>query len=88
MERHSRNAQRIAELLEGHSQIGWIRFPGLKSHTRYETGRKQMSVPGGMISFELKGGVTAGKIVMNSVNLCQLAVSPGGVETLIEHPAS
>jgi len=88
MARHSENAQKIAEYLEKLPQVEWLRFPGLKSHPQYEVGRKQMSGPGGMISFELKGGVEAGKVVMNNVKLCQLAVSLGGVETLIEHPAS
>ena len=88
MERHSLNAQKIAEFLENDNHIEWVRFPGLKSHPQYEVGKKQMTGPGGMISFELKGGVDAGKTVMNNVKLCQLAVSLGGVETLIEHPAS
>jgi len=88
MDRHSLNASKIAEYLESHPQVEWIRFPGLKSHPQYDIGKKQMSGPGGMISFELKGGVEAGKILMNNLHLCQLAVSLGGVETLIEHPAS
>ncbi|HEY5125125.1 MAG TPA: PLP-dependent transferase, partial [Ignavibacteria bacterium] len=88
MDRHSLNASKIAEYLESHPQVEWIRFPGLKSHPQYDIGKKQMSGPGGMISFELKGGVKAGKILMNNLHLCQLAVSLGGVETLIEHPAS
>jgi methionine-gamma-lyase len=88
MDVHCKNAQKIAEFLENHPKIEWVRFPGLKSHPQYEIGKKQTSGPGGMISFELKGGVEAGKILMNSVQLCQLAVSLGGVESLIEHPAS
>jgi len=88
MERHSLNAQKIAEFLESDNHIEWVRFPGLKSHPQYEVGIKQMTGPGGMISFELKGGVNAGKTMMNNVHLCQLAVSLGGVETLVEHPAS
>ena len=82
MERHSSNAQKIAEWLEKHTLIKWIKYPGLKSHPQYETGQKQHKGPGGMITFELKGAL------MNSVKLCQLAVSLGGVETLIQHPAS
>ena len=88
MERHSSNAQKIAEWLEKHTLIKWIKYPGLKSHPQYETGQKQHKGPGGMITFELKGGIEAGKALMNSVKLCQLAVSLGGVETLIQHPAS
>ncbi len=88
MERHCSNAQKIAEWLEKHPAIKWIKYPGLKSHPQYETGLKQHKGAGGMITFELKGGIEAGKMLMNSVKLCQLAVSLGGVESLIQHPAS
>ncbi len=88
MEKHCINAQQIAEFLEVHPEIDWVRFPGLKSHPQYEIGTKQMSGPGGMISFELKKGLEAGKILMNNVEVWQLAVSLGGVESLIQHPAS
>jgi methionine-gamma-lyase len=88
MDRHSLNAQKIAEYLEKHPKIEWIRYPGLKSHPQYDIAKKQMSGYGGMISFEVKGGVEAGKTLMNNVQLCVLAVSLGGIETLIEHPAS
>lgn len=88
MERHCYNAQKIAEWLEKHPLIRWIKFPGLKSHPHYAIGQKQHKGPGGMITFELEGGLEAGRLLMNSVRLCQLAVSLGGVETLIQHPAS
>ena len=88
MERHCSSAQKIAEWLEEQPTIKWIKFPGLKSHPQYEVGQKQHKGPGGMITFELKGGIEAGRIMMNSVKLCQLAVSLGGVESLIQHPAS
>ncbi len=88
MERHSRNAEKIAKFLEEHPAVEWVIFPGLESHPQYEIAKKQHKDCGGMISFELKGGIEAGKKVMNSVKLCQLAVSLGGVESLIQHPAS
>jgi methionine-gamma-lyase len=88
MARHSENAQKVAEFLEGHAAVEWVRFPGLKSHPQYEIGRRQMTGPGGIISFGLAGGLEAGRRVMDSVKLCTLAVSLGGVETLIQHPAS
>ncbi len=88
MERHSSNAQKIAEWLEKHPAIKWIKYPGLESHPQYETGQKQHKGAGGMITFELKGGFESGKVLMNSMKLCQLAVSLGGVESLIQHPAS
>jgi len=88
MERHSINALKIAQFLEKHPAVETITFPGLPSHPQYELGLKQHKGFGGMITFEVKGGIEAGKKVMNSVQLCQLAVSLGGVETLIQHPAS
>lgn len=88
MEKHCQNAQKIAEWLEKHPLIKSIRYPGLKSHPHYKTGLKQHKGPGGMISIELAGGMEAGKIMMDSVRLFQLAVSLGGVESLIQHPAS
>ncbi|MCL5991911.1 MAG: PLP-dependent aspartate aminotransferase family protein [Bacteroidetes bacterium] len=88
MERHCQNAQKIAEYLEKHEEVEWVRFPGLTSHPQFELGKKQMYGPGGMISFELKKGLEAGKILMDNVQIWQLAVSLGGVESLIQHPAS
>ena len=88
MQRHCENAMTVAEFLEQHPAVEWVRFPGLKSHPQYEIARRQMSGPGGLISFGLEGGLDAGKSMMNSVGLCGLAVSLGGVESLIQHPAS
>lgn len=88
MERHSFNGQKVAEYLENHPKVEWVRFPGLKSHPNYEVSLKQHSLQSGMISFELKGGFKAGETVMDNVKFCKLAVSLGGVETLIQHPPS
>jgi methionine-gamma-lyase len=88
MKTHCTNAMKIAEYLSLHRLIQNVMYPGLKNHPQYETGLKQHMGHGGMISFELKGGYEAGKKLMNSVKLCTLAVSLGGVETLIQHPAS
>jgi methionine-gamma-lyase len=88
MERHSENAMKIAEYLENHPKVEWVRYPGLQSHPQYEIGLKQMKGFGGMISFELKDGYNAGKILMDNIKLWTLAVSLGGVESLIQHPAS
>lgn len=88
MERHSFNGQKIAEFLEKHPKVEWVRYPGLKSDPGYEIAKRQHTSQGGMISFELKGGFKAGEVILNNVKLCLLAVSLGGVETLIQHPAS
>jgi len=88
MDRAQENAMKVAEFLENHPKVSWIIYPGLKSHPQYELGRKLMKGPGAMLSFGLKGGLEAGRTLMNSVKFCVLAVSLGGIETLIQHPAS
>lgn len=88
MARHARNGQIVAEFLEGHSKVDHVTYPGLPSHPQYEIARAQMSGFSGMISFELTGGIPAGKAVMNNVKLCSLAESLGSVETMITHPAT
>lgn len=88
MDRAQENAKKVAEFLENHPKVKWIMYPGLKSHPQYELGKKLMKGPGAMMSFGLKGGLEAGRTLMNSVEFCVLAVSLGGIETLIQHPAS
>jgi len=88
MDRAQENAIKIADYLEKHPKIEKVMFPGLKSHPQYELAKKQMKGPGAMISFELKGGYDAGVILMDNVKVALLAVSLGGIETLIQHPAS
>ncbi|MDD2278633.1 MAG: PLP-dependent aspartate aminotransferase family protein [Bacteroidales bacterium] len=88
VDRAQQNAIKVADYLENHPKVEWVKYPGLKSHPQYELAKKQMFGPGAMISFELKGGFSAGKTLMDNVKLAMLAVSLGGVETLIQHPAS
>lgn len=88
MERHAENAIQLARWLESHPKVGKVNYPGLVNHPQHEVARKQMSGWGGMLSFELKGGIKAGRTLMNSLKLCSLAVSLGSVDTLVEHPAS
>ncbi len=88
IDRAQENAMKVAEYLESHPKIAWVKYPGLKSHPQYDLAKKQMRGPGAMISFELKGGYEAGKRLMDNVKFCVLAVSLGGIETLIQHPAS
>jgi methionine-gamma-lyase len=88
MDRHCENAMAVAEFLEAHPAVERVYFPGLKSFPQYALAKKQMSLPGAVIAFEIKGGVEEGKKVINAVKMCKLAVSLGDPETLIEHPAS
>jgi methionine-gamma-lyase len=88
VERHNANALAVARYLARHPKVGWVSYPGLESHPQHALARRQMSGFGGMVCFDLKGGVAAGARLMNAVKLCALAVSLGDVRTLITHPAS
>jgi methionine-gamma-lyase len=88
MERHCSNAIKVAEFLETHPAIDKLYYPGLKSFEQYDLAKKQMKLPGAIIAFEVKGGIEAGKKVINNTHICKTAVSLGDAETLIQHPAS
>lgn len=88
VERAAANAQAIAEMIAAHPAVEWIRYPGLEDHPQHDLVKKQMRGPGALLSFEVKGGLEAGRVVMERVKVAVLAVSLGGVETLIQHPAS
>jgi methionine-gamma-lyase len=79
---------RIASALENHPAVEKVIFPGLSSHPQHELATQQMTGFGNIISFNIKGGFDAAKRMLNSVELCALAVSLGCVHTLIQHPAS
>ncbi len=88
MERHCSSAQTIAEYLEQHPAVELINYPGLPGFSQYELAQRQMRLPGGMIAFELKGGISAGRRFMNALQLFSRAVSLGDAESLAQHPAS
>lgn len=88
MDRHSSNALAIAQFLEAHSKVEKVNYPGLESHPDHELAKAQMSDFGGMLSFELKGGLDAGIRFMNAIQFCTLAPTLGDIDTLILHPAS
>jgi cystathionine beta-lyase/cystathionine gamma-synthase len=87
MERHNANGLAMAQYLEPHPKVTRVHYPGLPSHPQYDLARKQMRGFGGMIAFDL-GSLEAARRLLNSVRLCALAESLGGVETLISHPAT
>jgi methionine-gamma-lyase len=88
MDRAQENAMKLAAFLEKHPKVDWIRYPGLESHPQYELAKRQMRGGGAVFSFGVKGGLEAGKTLINNVEVPTLAVSLGGIESLIEHPAS
>jgi methionine-gamma-lyase len=88
VERQSHSALELARWLEDHPAVAWVRYPGLESHPQYAIARKQMRGYGGMICFELRGGVEAGARMMNRIKVATLAVSLGHTKTLVCHAAS
>ena len=88
MDRHCTNARAVAEFLAGHGKIAVVHYPGLASFPQLELARRQMAQPGGMIAFELKDGIEAGRRFMNALRVFTRAVSLGDAESLAQHPAS
>ena len=88
MDRHCASAQTVAEWLEAQPGVAKVYFPGLQSFEQHAIAKAQMAQPGGMIAFELEGGMEAGISLMNRLQMIQCAVSLGDAETLIQHPAS
>lgn len=88
IERHCQNAQKIAEFLETHPMIESVSYPGLTSHPQHELALEQMQGMGGIVSFEVKGGIEAGKQFINALKLAMISFSLGDPETLVQHPAS
>lgn len=88
MERHNQSAEQVAAFLENHAKVKRVYYPGLKTHPQHRLAKKQMDGFGGVVSFEIKGGLRAANRFLNRLRLCYIAPSFGGVETLISHPAS
>ncbi|HEX4372820.1 MAG TPA: PLP-dependent transferase, partial [Puia sp.] len=88
MDRHCSNAEKVATFLSKHNGIAHVNYTGLTSHPDYDVAKKQMSHFGPMMSFELKGGLEAGKKFIDKLKMCVRAVSLGTVDTLLSHPAS
>jgi methionine-gamma-lyase len=88
MERHNKNGMVIAKFLKNHPKIEKVYYPGLEDHPQHEIAKKQMKGFGGMIAFEVKGGMEAGKLLIENLKLIILAVSLGGVESLIEQAST
>ena len=87
MEKHSENAQLVAEFLENHSLVSKIIYPGLESHPEHNIAKKQMRLYGGMVTFVVSGGLSQAKKVLENLEIFTLAESLGGAESLAEHPA-
>ena len=88
LDRHCDNALLLAQILEKHPKINWVKYPFLPSHPQYEIAKKQMLKGGSIISFEVKGGIEAGKTFLNAIQMCSLSANLGDSRTIVTHPAS
>lgn len=88
MERHSQNAQKLAGLLENHPEVERVRYPFLLSHPQFQIAKKQMSLGGGVVAFNIKGGLARGKKFLDALQLCSLTANLGDSRTIATHPAS
>lgn len=88
VDRHCENALILAQKLEQLEEINWVKYPFLPSHPQYELAQKQMKQGGTIVSFELKGGVEAGRNFINKIQLCSLSANLGDSRTIVTHPSS
>lgn len=88
MDRHCENALQLAEFLEKNEQVLWVKYPFLKSHPQYEIAIKQMKAGGGVVAFELKGGINAGRNFLDKLKMLSLSANLGDTRTIVTHPAS
>lgn len=88
MDRHCQNAIELARFLEDHKEVNWVKYPFLSSHPMYEVAKKQMSQGGGMVSFEIKGGIERGSKFLNNVKMMSLTANLGDTRSIATHPAS
>lgn len=88
MERHAANALHLASALEGHTAISWLKYPYLKSHPQFSIAQKQMQNGGGIVCFELKGGLEAGRNFLNKLKMLSLTANLGDTRSIASHPAS
>jgi O-succinylhomoserine sulfhydrylase len=88
MEKHSQNALEIAKRLESNDKAKWVKYPLLESHPQFEIAKKQMKLGGGIVSFEIKGGLEAGRNFLDKLKLFSLTANLGDTRSIATHPAS
>ena len=88
LQRHCENALKIAHALEAHDKISWVKYPFLKSHPQYDIATKQMTAGGGIVCFEIKGGIESGKLFLNALELISMTPNLGDSRSIASHPAS
>ena len=87
-DKHCENALKVAQFLENHPEVNFVKYPFLKSHPQYEVAKKQMRLGGNIVAFEIKGGVEAGRRFLDRIKLCSLSANLGDSRTIVTHPSS
>lgn len=88
LQRHCENALQIAKALEQHSKVAWVKYPFLPSHPQYDIAVKQMKAGGGIVCFEIKGGIENGRNFLNALQLLSMTANLGDSRSIASHPAS
>ena len=88
LDRHCKNAMKVAKFLQKHPRVNSVKYPFLKSHPQYEIAKKQMRKGGNVVSFEIVGGIQAGQDFLNKIKLCSLSANLGDSRTIVTHPSS
>ena len=88
VDRHCENALKLAEFLEAHPKVKWVKYPFLKSHPKYDIAKKQMRLGGNIVAFEVEGGLNGGRTFLDAIQMCSLSANLGDTRTIVTHPAS
>jgi O-succinylhomoserine sulfhydrylase len=88
VEKHAENALKVASFLEGNKNVEFVKYPFLKSHPQYEVAKKQMSLGGNIVAFEIEGGINAGRKFLDNIKMCSLSANLGDTRTIVTHPSS
>lgn len=88
VDKHCENALKVAEFLESHKNVNWVKYPFLKSHPQHEVAKKQMKLGGNIVAFEIKGGIESGRKFLNAIKMCSLSANLGDTRSIVTHPAS
>ena len=88
VEKHCENALKVAQFLEVHKQVEFVKYPFLKSHPQYHTAKQQMKLGGNIVAFEIKGGLVSGRKFLNNIKMCSLSANLGDTRTIVTHPSS
>lgn len=88
VDKHCENALKVAEFLENHPKVEFVRYPFLKSHPNYKIAKKQMKLGGSIVAFEIKGGIESGRKFLDNIKMCSLSANLGDTRTIVTHPAS